>query len=121
MTTLEHSGAPRRPGFNLGVQIIFGVWLMVSPFIIGYAAETALWNTFLAGAAMIVLAVVRARVREAGPVWFLNLLPGTWLIMAPFLLEYPRTAMVWNSVVVGALAVVFAARSRGAVPGGDLG
>ena len=121
MNTLKHSGAARRPGFNLTVQIILAVWLVLSPFVIGYAIEAALWNTLIAGVAMIVLALLRARIREAGPVWFLNLLPGASLIMAPFLFEYPRTAMFWNSVVVGALAVAFAARSRGAVPGADLG
>lgn len=121
MNTLDHSGAPRRPGFNLGVQIILALWLVLSPFVLGYATEAALWNALLAGAAMIVLALLRARVRQAGPLWFLNLLPGAWLIMAPFLFEYPNGAMTWNSVIVGALAIVFAARSRGAVPGADLG
>ena len=121
MSTYEHTGAPRRPGFNLTVQIILAVWLVLSPFVLGYASGAALWNTLIAGVAMIVLALLRARIRDAGPLWFLNLLPGAWLIMAPFLFEYPRTAMFWNSVVVGALAVVFAARSRGAVPGANLG
>lgn len=121
MNTLESSGVPRRPGFNLGVQIALAIWLVLTPFVLGDATEAAWWNTLLAGGAMIVLALLRARFRDAAPLWFLNLLPGAWLIMAPFLFEYPRGPMTWNSVILGALAVVFAARSRGAVPGAHLG
>lgn len=54
MNTLEHSGGPRRPGFNLTAQLVLAVWLMLSPFAVGDAIDAALWNTLLAAVAMIV-------------------------------------------------------------------
>ena len=97
-----------------------GLWLLVSPFVVGYAVPAALWNTVLAGAAMLILSLLRAGIPQAPTLWFLNLLPGVWLIVAPFLFDYIGSGAFWNSILTGSVAVLFATRSRGAVPGGNL-
>ena len=97
-----------------------GLWLLVSPFVVSYAVSAALWNTVLAGVAHLILSLLRAGIPQAPTLWFLNLLPGVWLIVAPFLFDYARSGAFWNSIITGAIAVLFAARTRGAVPGGKL-
>jgi hypothetical protein len=116
MNTVETSGIHPRPGTNVILQIGLGLWLLLSPFIVGYAVEAALWNPLLAGAAVLILALLRARLSHVPSLWFFNLLPGAWLLMAPFLFDYIGQGAFWNSIITGVLAIVLGARTRGAVP-----
>ena len=40
------------------IFIIFGVWLIIAPFIIGYAFLGAFWNDILVGIALIVTSIL---------------------------------------------------------------
>lgn len=97
--------------------IVVGVWLVVSPFVVGYATGAAFWNPILTGAAVIALAWCRARRPQTPSLWVLNLLPGAWLLVAPVLLGYLDRGAHWNSIVTGIVAIVLAAGTRGAIPG----
>jgi hypothetical protein len=35
---------------TIGLNLIFGVWLLVSPFAFGFASSAAAWNDVIAGA-----------------------------------------------------------------------
>lgn len=117
MNTVETTDLHPRPGANIIIQIVLGLWLLLSPFVVGYAVDAALWNPMIAGGAVLILALLRARLSQVPSLWFLNLLPGAWLLMAPFLFDYIGQGAFWNSIITGVLGLVFAARSRGAVPG----
>lgn len=119
MNTIESPREHHRPGFSFPLQMALGLWSLVSPFVVGYAVSAALWNTVLAGAAMLILSLLRAGIPQGPILWFLNLLPGVWLIAAPFLFDYLTSGAFWNSIITGVVAVLFSARSRGAVPGAD--
>jgi hypothetical protein len=116
MNTFETPGADPGPGSNIVTQIVLGLWLLVSPFVVGYMVDAALWNPMLAGAAVLVLALLRSRMPQVRSLWFINLLPGVWLLVAPFLFDYVGMGAFWNSLITGVLAVIFAARRRGAGP-----
>ncbi len=38
----------------------------------------------------------------------ISVILGAWLIIAPFVLTYPNTVAVWNSIIVGAIVLVMA-------------
>ncbi|MEK9147560.1 MAG: SPW repeat protein [Patescibacteria group bacterium] len=40
------------------IFIIFGIWLIIAPFIIGYAFSGAFWNDILTGIALIVISIL---------------------------------------------------------------
>lgn len=95
-----------------GIDILAGLWLVMAPFVLGYATVTnALWNDVIMGIAIVLLAGSREfgeGYRVAWPSWIAALI-GLWLIIAPFALGYSFiTNAVWNDVIIG-IAVAFLA------------
>ena len=107
---------PRTFGAS-GINILFGIWLILAPFILAYTGlQVAMWNDIILGVLVGVIALIRTfGTAQAGTSW-INVLLGIWLIIAPFVLSYgdnptPR----WNDVILGILIVIFA-WSSAAVP-----
>ena len=88
-----------------------GLWLAVSPWLVGYAwhpAATA--NAALAGLALALAAHFEASC-EVSIEW-LHLGAGLWLLVAPFLLGFDGVPVAAaDSVAVGAAVAVLAASS----------
>lgn len=88
------------------LMLLFGVWLVVSPFALGYAgagAQMAVWNPVIVGVVVIVFAIAEIMKPQTWEEW-ISLLLGAWLIAAPFVLGYTgMTAALWNSVIMGLL------------------
>lgn len=98
-----------------GANMVLGIWLIVSPWLLGYASQAAMWNNVIIGAVVVVLAWSRLamRSRAGAPSW-LNLLLGVWLIVAPFVFVDVTVGQRWNSIIVGALLAILALASGGA-------
>lgn len=86
------------------VMLVLGVWLLFSPFILGYAGAQAAWTAYVVGIGLIAFSLV-AILRPA--LWgeWINLVLGVWLILAPFLMLHPSGAARWNHLIVGILVV----------------
>ncbi len=95
--------------YGSGINIILGLWLIVSSWIVGYASPGMLWNNIVFGAAVVILSWIRLSVgsHPTIPSW-LNALIGVWLVIAPFVYAGVSLAQKWNSVVAGVLAFIFA-------------
>ena len=90
---------------NLGI----GVWMILAPFLLGYAdLIPALWNDIVVGALIAAAAFLATRSYSPGASWF-NVAFGAWLVVAPFLLNYMTYGFfqqaVGNDIIAG-LAVV---------------
>ncbi len=98
-----------------GINLILGVWLFISPWIITYVASEARWNDLIVGAAIVLFSWIRlvSRDRTGVPSW-VNLLLGLWLIFAPFVMHYVSDGQRWNSVIVGVIVAVLALTSGAA-------
>ncbi|MBA2664662.1 MAG: SPW repeat protein [Bradymonadaceae bacterium] len=97
-----------------GVNVIAGIWLFISPFILGISMlEGATLNFLLVGAAIAILAVVRmVRPLRFETLSWTNGVLGLWLIVSPFIIGYSAyPSALWNSIVVGAIVLVIAALS----------
>lgn len=94
-----------------GINFILGIWLIISPWIFNYTSGGAKWNQFAFGIAVAVLAGIRYL--APSQVWtsWINVLIGIWMIIAPFIISYQRTAAYWNEVLVG-IAVALLALSN---------
>lgn len=92
-----------------GVNLILGLWLFVSPWVLAYAMqESAAWNAYLMGAAIVLFAAIAAYMPKA---WeeAINIILGIWLVVSPYVLGFANETMVAaHTVVVGVLVTVFA-------------
>jgi hypothetical protein len=91
------------------VNLILGVWLFLSPWLLGYAGTTvnASWNAWIFGVALVVFSAIAVSMPQT---WeeVINLLIGIWMVISPWVLGFTgaRSAES-NAVIVGILAIVF--------------
>ena len=89
-------------------NVVLGVWLILSPAILGYAEAGTLaaphsYAIGIAIAAFALAALYRFYRWEEG----VNLALGLWLIAAPFVLGFSHIdAAAWNHVIVGVLVAL---------------
>lgn len=94
-----------------GGNLLLGVWLFVSPWVLGYAAgmPVAAWNALFLGIAIVVLAAVAMympRAWEEGS----NMVLGIWMIISPWALRFvAERDVMMNAVIVGILVTALAA------------
>lgn len=91
------------------LNIVAGIWLIVSPFVLVYANGTAQVNEIVLGAVIGVFGLIRALAPGAGTAWlsWLNAACGVWLIIASFVLGYAGTARS-NEIILGIIVLVVA-------------
>ena len=91
-----------------GLNVLAGIWEVLAPFILGYAAEaTPTTNAILVGLIVTVLAAIRflGAYRAAWMSW-VNAALGAWLIAAPFILGYFGTPRI-NDIILGIIIAFF--------------
>ena len=97
-----------------GINIIAGIWLVLSPFILGFSAlATPTWNLLIVGVAVTILAIIRVtRPLQYEGVSWVNFALGIWLVFSPFILGYSGVGVaLWNSIILGVIVLVLAAAS----------
>jgi hypothetical protein len=84
------------------VNLILGIWLLVSPWILPYAAlPGAAWNARLTGIAIALAAGAALTTYEVWKEW-VNVLLAAWLIVSPWFLGYSDVgAPFYNQFIVG--------------------
>ena len=125
--TMAHGQAALWPHF---ANIALGVWLITSPFALGYRSTPLQVSDVASGAFVILLAAFSLSRRRFWKLWapWANSLVGLWLLFAPLVFWAPTAAAYANDTLAGALVVVFAilapgmpmARGMSMEPGPDL-
>jgi hypothetical protein len=92
-----------------GLNVIAGIWLILSPWILGYTGPDATWNPIVFGAIVLVLALARlAKPAGTQALSAINGLIGVWLFISGFWLADSAQAS-WNVWIVGAIVFIMAA------------
>jgi hypothetical protein len=93
------------------INVLFGIWLAVSPWLLGYGHGDPRWNDIVLGSLVAGSALARATgaYREAYLSWF-NAAVGVWLIVAGLAIDRTGVAR-WNDLGVGATVFVVAIAS----------
>lgn len=91
------------------VNVVLGAWLVASPWLLGYQAQSNLkWNSVILGlliAAVALYAMVQVFAWEE----WVGMLFGAWLIVSPWVLGFSAvTAAMLNAVIVGAAVAALA-------------
>jgi len=97
-----------------GLVLVAGLWLIISPFVLGYSSVTAAtWGSIIVGIIIATIAAVRA-FRPGEVIWlsWVNVVLGVWLVLTPFIYGLSGDARVlYNHIIVGLIVVVLAAWS----------
>lgn len=91
------------------VNFLLGVWLFLSPWILGYTAtQAAAWNAYVLGIVIAVLGVAAVMQFQKWEAW-LAALGGVWLVVSPWILGFAAIgAAMWNAVIVGLAVAILA-------------
>jgi uncharacterized membrane protein len=92
-----------------GATLAAGIWLLISPWAVGYAGDSAaMGNAVIFGIAIIIYSGVELSVPRPWEEW-LMMAAGVWLIIAPWVLVFgAETRAVWDSVIVGIVVLLLA-------------
>src|SRR6185369_3281936 len=93
-----------------GINILLGIWLILAPFVLGYASlQVAMWNDIILGALVLAIAMIRTFGTALGTASWVNVVLGIWLVIAPFVLNYgDNPSPRWNDIILGMLVIIFA-------------
>lgn len=86
--------------------LVLGLWLIVSPFTLGYRSVALTWSDIISGLLVIALAVIAFRTGRAWAAWASTFV-GLWLAFAPLAFWAPDAAAYANDTLVGTLVIVF--------------
>src|ERR1044072_7002158 len=90
------------------VNILLGIWVLISPFVLTFALPRAIWNNVITGIVVGILALIRLSVpNQTGWSW-INALLAIWLIISPFVLGFAHGNALWNNVILGIIVAAFA-------------
>lgn len=106
-------------------NVILGLWLIISPFVLGYMYEPlAMYNDIFMGILIGGFAFYAAFEEKPAASW-LNIAFGIWLFISPLVLNHNVEVAGSNEMIVGVFVVVLALVSgvsyrsvRSKMPGG---
>jgi SPW repeat len=81
------------------VNILLGIWVVISPFVLAIESMKAVWNNVATGVVIGILACIRWSNHRPGWSW-LTLIVGIWLVISPFVLVVSGVVML-NNVLAG--------------------
>jgi hypothetical protein len=94
------------------VQMLLGLWLIFSPFILGFSASrAAMWNNIAVG--LICLFLATGNKWEDGGVQALIVPLGIWLFISPFVLGFSTLAFVLNNILTAFVVIAWGLISEG--------
>lgn len=97
------------------INVIAGIWLIISPYALGFTNPATQTNNLWLGFIVGILALIRA-IWPKQTVWasWVNIIAGIWLIIAPFVLGFTLMSQRVNDVIVGVIVAALAIWSSGA-------
>jgi hypothetical protein len=89
------------------LNIIVGIWLFISPWVLGTTGDAATaWNAWIIGAAIFVVALIALGTTASAAAPWVNVVLGVWLFISPWVLRYTdvpdgaRSAWIFGVVTV---------------------
>jgi hypothetical protein len=109
---LARNDHPERADVASGVNVLAGLWLLLSPWIFQVrVGDAGTWNSIVVGIVVALFAATRfvAGIR-AGGLSAINTALGAWTVISPFVYRYSgNPTRTWNSIVVGIIVLFCAA------------
>src|SRR5919205_391969 len=92
------------------LNVIVGVWLFISPWVLGTTRDGATaWNAWIIGAAIFVVALIPLGTSASPPAPWVNVILGVWLFISPWVLRYTDVSNgAVNAWIFGVVTVLVA-------------
>jgi len=90
--------------WTLLLSAAFGLWLMLSPVVLGTMGRAAVSNNIFGALIVTVAVIAMAEIIRAGR--FINVLFSAWVIASPWLLAGAGTSTILNNTIVGVLLIL---------------
>jgi SPW repeat-containing protein len=101
-----------------GLNVVAGIWLIISPFVLDYGPRDSTWNPIVFGAVVGVFALARAGgAYRASILSWANMAIGIWLFISAFWLANSARAS-WNVGILGIVVFILGAWSATATEAG---
>lgn len=97
---------PRKEPWIQYPIIVLGLWLLFSPFTLGYRSTLLSWSDVVTGVVLIGLAGL-VLVRKNPWASYANGFVGVWLLLAPLVFHAPTAVAYLNDTLVGVLVITF--------------
>jgi SPW repeat len=99
-----------------GINILLGIWLIVSPWVFDYSGRGPVLNSVYVGALISILAAFRlATLDRSAGLSAINLILGLWTIASPWVCGYsPNVGAVWDNLLLGIAIATLASWSGSA-------
>lgn len=98
----------RSEGGRSWVNVVLGIWVLISPFVLTFPSQRMVWNNVATGIVVGIFAILRLSARSQSGWSWINVLLGIWLILSPFVLGFVHGAALWNNVIVGIIIAALA-------------
>ena len=86
------------------VCVLLGAWMVISPFVLGFAhAPAGISNNIAVGLAIIMCSFVGVK---QGLVRAFIVLLGAWMYASAFILYVPARSFLWNNLIVAAAVLL---------------
>jgi hypothetical protein len=104
---MAQHGSTETPRWQDVINFLLGIWLFVSPWVVGYAGAgtiaTIAWALGIIVAILALLAILASQWWEE----WLNAAIGLWILVSAWVLHVSANPKVlWNNLIVGALLVI---------------
>ena len=96
-----------------GLDVLAGIWLLISPFVLHFIVHNATTNNVILGIIVGVLALIRFLGTDDLPVLsWINVILGIWVLISPWALGFASARVpMTNNVITGIVVIVLAAWS----------
>jgi hypothetical protein len=92
-------------------NVIFGLWIALSPFVMAFRSPALKWSNVAVGAAVILLAFF-----HPGPLKALPVVLGAWIYASTFIFGFFRLPVLWSNLLFAVLVIAGAAASEARLP-----
>ena len=119
----RHLEAADRQHMPSLLNVVAGVWLILSPFVLGYSTDAAARNVdIVVGVVVAVLAAGRAFGHTGAWAAWTNVVLGAWVLVEPYMLRFGNHGITsTNHMVTGLIIVAFALWGAFALPMNERG
>jgi F0F1-type ATP synthase membrane subunit c/vacuolar-type H+-ATPase subunit K len=91
------------------VNLVLGIWLIISPFVIGFAGTGLSRSNVIFGIIIAILSLFQvSSPSESAWAGWLNALFGLWILVSPFVLGFMGLGALWNGIILGIIVAVIA-------------
>lgn len=92
------------PSAHFFASIILGIWLLSSPFALGYTSAVLTVSDAISGSLVVGFSVITLVRKPSWAPWASSLV-GVWLLFAPLLVKVPTAVEYANNTLVGVLII----------------